>query len=89
MTSLNIKNPRTVELVRELAGRTKTSLVHAITMAVEEKLAQDDRKETQDSAEARYKRLMIFADQYARRVGEPLHSWEIDAYLYDEHGLPK
>jgi hypothetical protein len=88
--SLNIKNPHTVELVRKLAARKGLSLVSAITLAVEDKLAAEKATVEQLSEpENRYKRLMAFADEFTRRVPNPTHSWQIDELLYDEHGLPK
>jgi hypothetical protein len=33
--------------------------------------------------------LMDFAKEHCERVKNPVHSWEIDALLYDEDGLPK
>jgi hypothetical protein len=32
---------------------------------------------------------MDFADEYSKGVQNPIHSWEIDAELYGEDGLPK
>jgi hypothetical protein len=32
---------------------------------------------------------MAFAKEYSKLVKDPIHSWEIDAQLYDEDGLPK
>jgi hypothetical protein len=32
---------------------------------------------------------MDFANEYSKRVRNPVHSWEIDALLYDQDGLPK
>ncbi|MFC5863918.1 type II toxin-antitoxin system VapB family antitoxin [Acidicapsa dinghuensis] len=90
MGSLNIKNPHTVELIRELATKKGISLVSAITLAVEDKLAEEKAAASQASApEARYERLMAYAGEFARRVPHPIHSWQIDELLYDEHGLPK
>ena len=67
------------------------SLTTAVKVAVRneierEKIDQDRGGKKQVN---RYERLMAFADEYSRRVKEPVHSWEINALLYDENGLPK
>jgi hypothetical protein len=33
--------------------------------------------------------LQAFAKEDSRLVKDPIHSWEIVAFLYDEDGLPK
>jgi hypothetical protein len=33
--------------------------------------------------------LQAFAQEFSKRVKNPIHSWEIDAMLYGEDGLPK
>jgi len=33
--------------------------------------------------------LLAFAREIREKGLEPIHSWEIDALLYDENGLPK
>ena len=92
MMGLNIKNEKTVSLVRDLAKRKGVSLVNAVTMAVEEKIAQVRAEaETVEHPEgtSRYERLMAFAGEYSRRVPNPTHSWDVDALFYDEDGLPR
>lgn len=89
--SLNIKNEETYKLVKELAAMKGVSLTTAVKVAVRneierEKIDQDRGGKKQVN---RYERLMAFADEYSRRVKEPVHSWEINALLYDENGLPK
>ena len=92
MGSLNIKNEKTVELVRDLAAMKGVSLVTAITLAVQDKIAQikaEQESSGQQPPMSRYDRLMTFANEFSRRVPNPVHSWEIDSLLYDEDGLPK
>ena len=90
MPTINIKNQHAVDLIRELAARKKMSLVSAVTLAVQDKLAQEDQAEAKETApEYRYKCLMAYASEFARRVPTPIHSWQIDEFLYDEQGLPK
>lgn len=33
--------------------------------------------------------LLAFAEEFAKEENETIHSWDIDALLYDENGLPK
>jgi antitoxin VapB len=89
---LSIKNERTEALVRKLATMKGISLVTAVTLAVEEKIAQEeaDREGLSPSTSmSRYDRLMAYAKEFSTRVPNSVHSWEIDSLLYDENGLPK
>jgi hypothetical protein len=90
--SLNIKNEETARMVRELAALKGVSLVVAVTEAVKEKLEREKQERDRAARVARPKRselLMAFAKEYSQRVKDPVHSWEVDALLYDEYGLPK
>jgi hypothetical protein len=90
-TSLNIKNAKTTQMVKELAALRGVSLVAAVSEAVHEKL-EKEKAEREAATNPRKKRsdlLMEFAKEYTARVKDPIHSWEIDALLYDEDGLPK
>jgi hypothetical protein len=92
MTSLNIKNQETVELVHELAAMTGTSLVAAVTLAVQDKIAQEKaarERSSQPPPVSRYDRLMAYAREFSKRAPKPIHSWDVDRLLYDEDGLPK
>lgn len=89
MASINIKNDATVELVRELAAIRGVSLVTAVTLAVQEKIAQIKSEQSGRTGGSRYDRLMAYADEFSRRVPQPIHSWEIDELLYGDDGLPK
>jgi hypothetical protein len=78
-------------MIRELAALEGVSLVAAVAEAVKEKL-EKEKAEREAAARPRKKRselLMEFAKEYTARVKDPIHSWEIDALLYDEDGLPK
>jgi antitoxin VapB len=89
--SLNIKNEETTRMVRELAALKGVSLVVAVTEAVKENLDKEkaEREQAAKPRKSRYELLMDFADEYSKRVKNPIHSWEIDAELYGEDGLPK
>jgi len=91
MASLNIKNEEAVALVRELAAMKGVSLVTAVTLAVKDKIAQIKTEQAMSGQPqlSRYDRLMAYANEYSRRVPNPVHSWEIDSLLYGEDGLPK
>jgi antitoxin VapB len=83
--SLNIKNPETHKLARELAELTGESMTEAVTVAVEERL----QRLKQDDKAARKARIMAIAKDAASRIKEPYKSRNWDEYLYDERGLPK
>ncbi len=78
-------------MIRELAALEGVSLVEAVTEAVKEKLEKEkaERESSAKSRKSRSELLMEFAKEYTARVKDPIHSWEIDALLYDEDGLPK
>lgn len=90
--ALNIKNEETDRMVRELAALKQVSLVVAVSEAVKEKLAREKAERERTVQPSRLKRsdhLQAFAREFSKRVKNPIHSWEIDALLYDKDGLPK
>ena len=87
--SLNIKSPRAVALIRELAARTGTNQTAAIEDAVARRLSELDREETAN-ADARnaaaekvlreLEKLLTDEDRQLMRQNE--------SELYDDKGLP-
>lgn len=91
--SLNIKNPRTTALVRELAERTGTSQTQAVEAAVLERLAALDAH-TANGTGAKDAKLRAAAallnrirDDLPEDARNALRSAEAD--LYDEAGLAR
>jgi len=83
---LNIKNPETCELAKELSTLTGESMTTAITKALQERL---ERLRHDDNA-----RIAAKVEQIMRMVREsgPSHgmtSQDVDRLLYDDRGLPK
>lgn len=89
--SLNIKNPRTVALVRELAERTGTSQTSAIENAVSAQLEGLEAHEGHRDAEARLARARAVLDDVDARLSDAdraaMRAAEHD--LYDDAGLPR
>ena len=83
---LNIKNPETNELARELAELTGENLTEAITIAVRERLERLRRKKNQQDLSAR---ILAIGRDAASRMREPYKSMDPDEFLYDDRGLPK
>ena len=83
---LNIKNPETIRLARELAALTGESLTGAITVALSERLACVRRKEERTGLA---ERLLAIGREVAPRLKGGPKSTEIGDFLYDERGLPK
>jgi hypothetical protein len=88
---LNIKNERTYELVRELAALRGTTLVAAVTEAVEEKL---EREKASEKAPAGKKGLAAWLHalslETAPLMKDGRSSTELINELYDEQtGLPR
>jgi len=80
--SLNIKNPETYRLVRELADSTGESMTQAVTTAVRERLERVRPGFDIDE-------IMEWNRQLNSRL--PPDFWDVDVneLLYDEEGLPK
>ncbi len=89
---LNIKNNETCELVKELAVLKGLSLTSAVTIAVRKEIEREKATREQTAKQTPTKRsehLRAFAREYSKRVKNPIHSWDVDALLYGEDGLPK
>ncbi|MES2210189.1 MAG: type II toxin-antitoxin system VapB family antitoxin [Chloroflexota bacterium] len=89
--SLNIKNPETYRLVKELADETGQSMTAAVTEAVRERLGRIRAQQSDSEAEieTRIERIRAIATVIRERA--PAGYWEqdFDELLYDEQGLPK
>jgi antitoxin VapB len=86
--SLNIKNPETVRLAKELAAQTDDSVTGAITVALRERLDRVSRAQERHRAEV-LAQLMEIAHDAGPRWTEPFRSTEHGDLLYDERGLPR
>ena len=82
---MNIKNPETHRLARELADLTGESLTEAVTQALRERLMKVRRAEKGNLAE----RLMQIGREAAPHFDPSFSSEDIADMLYDERGLPK
>ena len=84
---LNIKNPETEKLARELAQRTGESLTVAITVALKERL---ERKPEAAKPESRMEWLERITAITAPLMNDGRTTKELFDELYDEEtGLPK
>jgi antitoxin VapB len=83
--SLNIKNPHTHALARELAALTGENVTAAVTVAIEERLQRIRRRGEKRLSE----RLMEIGRDSAAHFREPYRSMDHGDFLYDEGGLPK
>jgi len=91
-TSLNIKNAKTTQMVKELAALRCVSLVVAVTEAVHEKLEKEkaERSLTGKMKKSRSELLVEFAEQCAPLFKDGRSGNELINDLYDdETGLPK
>ena len=88
--SLNIKSPRTVALIRELAARTNTNQTAAVEDAVSRRLSELDREET-----ARADSRRVAAEKTLRELDRLLTDDDNrtirrnEGDLYDDAGLPR
>lgn len=84
--ALSIKDEDTDALVRKLAARKKLSMTQAVKLAVSNELA---RSEEVGAAERERRRRAIKAIQErAAALPELMTAEEVDAWMYDENGLP-
>ncbi|HVY20803.1 MAG TPA: type II toxin-antitoxin system VapB family antitoxin [Bauldia sp.] len=80
---INIKNPETEQLIRELAAKTGKGQTEAVTIAVREALARLERRGLAE-------RLMAIAEQTAPLFKPPYDTIEHGDLLYDKDtGLPR
>ena len=89
---LNIKDEEGHALARELAALKGTTLTAAVKLALKKEIEREKARQGGSEAPKKKKRsevLQAFAREYAKRVTDPVHSWEINDLLYDENGLPK
>jgi len=85
--SLNLKNPESEELARELARRTGESLTLAVTVALRERLERLDKA---SNSESRMEWLSRISAQTAAIMSDGRTSKELMDELYDaETGLPR
>jgi hypothetical protein len=85
MSSLNIKNPETVRLIRELADALHVSLTAAVTDAVQSRLDQVRALEPGPAFDV--EEVLALWGELGDRLGKEYLSQDFDALLYDEKGL--
>jgi antitoxin VapB len=81
--SLNIKDPETHRLAKELAEATGETITEAVRTSVRERL---HRVRTRPGLA---ERLLAIGDDAASRMSEEFRTDNPDDWLYDEDGLPK
>jgi len=84
--SLNIKNPETHRLARELAAVTGETVTSAITTAVRERL---ERVASTTTDVHRTERLRALSADAASRWSPELRTGDPSQILYDAAGLPE
>jgi len=84
--SLNIKNPETEQLARELARSTGESLTLAVTLAIKERL---ERQKQATKREDRMAWLNRVSERTAALMNDGRTTKQLFDELYDENGLPK
>lgn len=86
---MNIKNPETHELAKELAALEGTTVTAAVTLSLREALA---RRRGEELAAARLARMRDISRRFGERERQNPGAkslWEISEELYDESGLPR
>ena len=83
---LNIKNPETERLIKELAQLTGQSQTAAVTEAVRKQIESVRHSKRKGSLAAD---LMQIGREAAALLTEEERNWDHDAFLYDENGFPR
>ena len=84
--SINIKNPEVSRKAQELAAAAGESITEAVGKAIEERLERLQQDEKRKEAA---ERLREIGRSVAERAPTWWLTWDYDADLYDERGLPK
>jgi antitoxin VapB len=84
--ALSIKDEETDRLVRKLAGIKRLSYTQTIRLAVANELKRTEVRSPAEKAEL----LKAIAEIQARVASRPsrMTAEEVDAWMYDENGLP-
>jgi antitoxin VapB len=85
--SLNIKNEEAHQMAKELAEQTGESMTEAVTTAIRERLARV--RSTEERVRARKAAILAIGRDVASRLSPETLAMDVDAYLYDENGLPR
>ena len=84
--TLNIKNEETCRLARNLARLTGETMTGAITLALRERLAREERRRDLD---ARVEELLAIGRRCAASLQPGPSAVEHGDLLYGDDGLPK
>lgn len=84
--TLNIKNEETCRLAGDLARLTGETMTDAITLALRERLAREERRRDLD---ARVEELLGIGRRCAASLQRGPSAIDHGDLLYDAHGLPK
>ena len=82
--ALNIKDPATEELARELAALTGEKITHAVKTALQDRLRAESRRLETAARRARARRVVERVNTKASERPSSDHG-----ELYDDDGLPK
>ena len=83
--SINIKNPETHRLARELAELTGESMTTAVTVAVRERRDRVLARRAPSTAQA----MLELGRDTARRLPASVRDADHGELLYDQDGLPR
>lgn len=81
---INIRDPETDRLAREVAALTNETITVAVSTALRERLARERARRRDGVA-----RLLAIGDRCAKRMGPEATSADHGQLLYDEAGLPR
>lgn len=85
--ALSIKDPETEKLARDYATRTGTTITGAVKASLLDSMARAATRETE--VEALTAKTMAIAKETGDLWPKDCATFDYDAWLYDEDGLPR
>ncbi len=87
--AISIKHDETEQLIRALAGLKGQSITLTVLDAVRHELAIEQKKRGTAELTADLLRMSKRAAAHMNHDGHAFSSSDVDAFLYDDRGLPK
>lgn len=81
---INIRDPETDRLAREVAALTNETITVVVSTALKERLARERARQRDRVAQ-----LLAIGERCATRMGPEANSADHGLLLYDEAGLPR
>jgi antitoxin VapB len=85
--ALNLKNPETERLAKQLAHSTGETITRAVTVAIKERLERANSRSRK--AKGQLDRMIEIVNRTSSRIRDRRPSKELFDELYDDSGMPR